>query len=194
MNFPVTIWWGDESSDHIPTQYLLQVAHYAAVCNVDQVDIAVLIGNSQFKLYSYMRDEKLEKKLIEAEERFWNEHVLKKTPPTPRTYQEAAQKFNVSQHSVIVSTNDINDACMDIIEKQKMIKNLQLQIDELKAKVCDYMGSNDTLADMANGTLATWKSQSRKTFDSVKFKKENPKLYNIYLKESNSRFLRIKNI
>ena len=56
--------WGEEGTDQIPESYLVQVAYYAAICAVPKVDIAVLIGGQDFRIYTYERSKELEDKLI----------------------------------------------------------------------------------------------------------------------------------
>ena len=55
--------WGVEGTDEIPDSYKCQVAYYAAIADVPKVDIAVLIGGQEFRIYTYIRDESLEKHL-----------------------------------------------------------------------------------------------------------------------------------
>lgn len=62
--------WGEDGSDYIPDSYLMQVAHYAAVCDMPRVDIAVFFTDQEFKVYKYMRNNSLEKRLIEIEKDF----------------------------------------------------------------------------------------------------------------------------
>ncbi len=106
--------WGEEETDEIPNHYLIQVAHYASVMDVDTVHIGVLFGDEKlfnsyrkiqalsvtaqnplsqedldelrcdFKVYVYKRHTDLTGKLINKERSFWFDHVLKKNPPAPQ--------------------------------------------------------------------------------------------------------------
>ena len=73
--------WGEEGSDSIPESYLVQSAWYAAICDVPKVDIAVLIGGQDFRIYTYQRNKEFEDKLIKIACNFWHNHVLKRIPP-----------------------------------------------------------------------------------------------------------------
>ena len=68
-------------SDSIPESYLVQSAWYAAICDVPKVDIAVLIGGQNFKIYTYERNKEFEEKLIKIACNFWYDHVEKRIPP-----------------------------------------------------------------------------------------------------------------
>ena len=106
--------WGDEGTDEIPKHYLIQVAHYASVMDVDTVYIGVLFGDEKlfnsyrkihalsaetrrflsgddlddlrcdFRVYVYKRHGDLTRKLINRERSFWFDHVITKKPPCPQ--------------------------------------------------------------------------------------------------------------
>jgi predicted phage-related endonuclease len=66
--------FGEEGTDEIPTEYLLQVAHYRYVMELDYVDIAVLIGGNSYKQYRYTKNKALEDKMQEILYHFWKDH------------------------------------------------------------------------------------------------------------------------
>jgi len=70
--------WGEDGSDVIPMQYLVQVAHYCAVLNADFAYIAVLIGGNDYREFKYTRNFELESKIMDAAKTFW-ECVTTKT-------------------------------------------------------------------------------------------------------------------
>ncbi len=55
--------------------------YYAAICNVDRVDIAVLIGGQDFRIYTYNRNREFEEKIIKIAHKFWTKNILQKAPP-----------------------------------------------------------------------------------------------------------------
>ncbi len=79
--------WGDAGDNIIPDYYLCQCAHYAAVCDVERVYVAVLIGGIDFRWYTYERNKILEAIIISKEKAFW-ECVKTETPPEPRPPSE----------------------------------------------------------------------------------------------------------
>lgn len=72
--------WG-KGGDEIPPHYLMQCAHYMLLTDVDEWDIAVLIGGSDFRVYHLERNQRLERALFEKGYEFWHKHVLKHVPP-----------------------------------------------------------------------------------------------------------------
>lgn len=74
--------WGEEGSDQVPEQYLIQVQHQMAVAESDQADIAVLLGLADFRIYTVPRNDQLIFDLIRLEEEFWS-RVQERRPPEP---------------------------------------------------------------------------------------------------------------
>jgi putative phage-type endonuclease len=189
--------WGEEGTDDFPREYLLQCAHYAAVCNVSQVDLAVIIGGQDFRLYHYYRDGKLEDALIEIEKNFWYNHVLKKIPPEPRTLEDLRILYPVDNNSEIMAGKYKDTMIVDylklITESKEKIKALEQSVDEGKAEIMKFMKDATFLksADDAR-VLATWKTQATTRFDVTRLKENNPEIYKQFLKTSLSRVFRVK--
>lgn len=174
--------WGEPGTDEIPEQYLTQVQHYMTVLKARLCDVAVLIGGSDFRIYTVMDDPELATLLIREEAAFW-EKVQKRTPPAPRTYEEAQQLFPTSRSNNIEASADIFQKAETLVSLKKNLDDLKKEIDSLQADVTGYMAENDTLT--FNGTpIATWKtSKGRKSFSSTAFAKDHPDLYSQYLVE-----------
>jgi predicted phage-related endonuclease len=68
--------WGETGSDRVPAAYLAQCAW---------ADLAVLIGNSDFRVYRLARDPELEAQVLGRAKAFWYENVLAQRPPAART-------------------------------------------------------------------------------------------------------------
>lgn len=62
---------------------------------------------------------------------------------------------------------------------------------ELKAEICELIGDADT-AVLNGSTVATWKTQTRETFDSKAFKEAHPELAKQFTKESTTRTFLLK--
>ena len=85
--------WGEEGTDQIPESYLYKIAYNAAIVGATRVDIAVLIGGQDFRIYRYMSDLFMEDKLIRVAKKFWNKHVLARVPPTLKNDMYAAKLY-----------------------------------------------------------------------------------------------------
>jgi putative phage-type endonuclease len=73
--------FGNEGTDEIPHQYLIQCAHYMAVTDLPVWDVAVLHGGARFATYTVERDADLEEYLIDSLLGWWEAHIVRGVPP-----------------------------------------------------------------------------------------------------------------
>jgi len=92
--------WGDSGTSIIPRNYLLQVAHYMAVCNAQRCYVAVLIRGIDFRHYCIERDEQLEAILIQKEKEFWS-CVQLDIPPGPVYNKDLVDYLNEKEGVVL---------------------------------------------------------------------------------------------
>lgn len=186
--------WGEEGTDQIPESYLYQVAYYAAITGVNRVDIAVLIGGQDFRIYRYEKDEVMESQLIRAAKKFWNNHVLAGVPPKPRTQEDAA-KLYPKANGLEVRANDtiLEKVCIlqDLKAREKTIseeiKGLQLCIKDYMQDAEFLVGDCDEAGETPGKCYATWKnSKGRTSLDINKLKSEYSDIYQQCLKEGGS--------
>jgi putative phage-type endonuclease len=177
--------WGETETDDIPDTYLCQAAYYSAICNVPKVDIAVLIGGQDFRVYTYKKNEDFENKLIKQACKFWNEHIVPRIPPEPSDLKDVATLYPVSNGKSIL-------ADMDIIDKVHYLKQLKAQenvlaeeIKKVQLGIKNYMKDNEVLVDDEKA-LVTWKNTNpRNSFDVEKLKKEHEDIFIQYSKAGN---------
>lgn len=74
--------WGEPGTDQVPQPYTIQVQHYMVVMELDIFDLAVLIGNCDFRIYEIPADRELQEMIIEGEAAFWS-RVERGEPPPP---------------------------------------------------------------------------------------------------------------
>ena len=67
--------WGDLGTDEVPMSYLVQCLWYLAITNLERCDVAVLFGNSDFRIYEVYRDQELEDLITAKATAFWNDYV-----------------------------------------------------------------------------------------------------------------------
>jgi putative phage-type endonuclease len=184
--------WGEQGTDEIPDEYLLQVAHYAIVKNVERAYIAVLISGNTFRTYVYERNKKLEDTIIAQEEKFWNEHVLKRIPPSISSSEDAKKLYVNSVFSSLTANATLKEFISDIKETKQKIKSLEDYEEKLKTCIFKEMQFNESLSDEFGNLLAVWKQQKMTRFDTDLFKKEHPELYKKYCKTSSFRKFLLK--
>jgi putative phage-type endonuclease len=186
--------WGEPGTDAVPLHYLCQCAWYLALTQAEQIDLAVLFGNTDFRIYHIARDAQLESDLLEHAINFWQNHVLADQPPAAKNQEDYKRLFAKE------SPTQTRQASANILHQLSTYPNLvdqakaiETQIDAVKQAVMEEMQHADTLVDQGR-TLATWRSpKSSSRFDQKSFEKAHPDLYQQYqVTIENSRRLIIK--
>lgn len=89
--------WGEPGTDEIPQAYVVQCLHYMAVTGFDRWDCAVLLGGSDFRIYTIRRDLALEREMIDRLCSWWRRHIIEgERPPiqaSPETERWLKQAF-----------------------------------------------------------------------------------------------------
>lgn len=149
--------WGEEGSDQIPSTYLMQCAWYLAITRCEFADVAVLLGNNDFRIYHIKRDLELEDLLLSHAQRFWSDHVLSMSAPRPITSEDAAILFpkNVPDSQVEASA-EIYQALEEYRDKLSQANTLSSECERLKTEILSYMGQSESLC-FRGKTLATWR-------------------------------------
>ncbi len=188
--------FGEEGTDQIPTEYLVQCAFYSEIMMMNKVIIPVAFvrDNSgteesidRFAIYIYERNEQLGNGVIQKAVAFWENHVVPKIPPAG----ESLRKANPSVEAKITAKRD-----SQYIDE---IKLLDYRIQELTSErkrrvelVQDYMEEYELLKDESGKPLATWKMEYRDILDQKTLKADHPDLYKKYVKRVASRVFRLK--
>lgn len=89
--------WGEEQTDEIPEEYLIQACWQIATLGFEACDIAVLIAGNDYREYRVHRDPDFEQDLVQLGEAFWVDHVKKGIPPALDS-SEAARKYLLRKH------------------------------------------------------------------------------------------------
>jgi len=191
--------WGDEGTDEMPTEYLLQCAHNCIIAEsffgieYETFPCVVLIqgfGGPQLKEFFYKRNPKLESLIIQKEKEFWLEHVEKDIPPAATNIKEN----NISVEEIIDEAVIADETTIDLYEQHKTInkeiKALKDQDEMVKAQIAQSLNEKTTLVNMEGERLVTWKPQTSNRFDTKSFKNDKPELYQQYVMQSQTRPMR----
>lgn len=186
--------WGEVGTDEIPECYLIQVAYYASICDVPKVDIAVLIGGQDFRIYTYNRNKELEEKLIKIACNFWHNHIEKRIPPKCVSTRDTFNLFPQSNYQEIVAEDNIIQKWEELKAAREEESRIQTNIEKLKVEIQEFMRDYDVLIDINGNVIATWKNTAPKSFfDVKKFKDEAKELYLKYISHAKqSRMFLIK--
>lgn len=182
--------WGDAGTDNVPDAYLLQCQWYLGITRADVADLAVLIGGSDYRIFSMQRDDGLIGDMIEAAAEFWK-RVQEGIAPDPQSVSEAARKWpkHVASKSLVVDVT-IAEACAELEAISQQKKQLEAREDELKTKVMSAFGDAEEITYMGR-RLATWKTQTTTRVDTTRLKKELPDIAAQFTTSSESRVFRL---
>lgn len=175
-----------------PANYYCQCVHYIAMTGKQRWYLAVLIGNRDFRLFTIERDEAEIAALMGAEAGFW-ELVKNRTPPVAdgsRATTDAIKTIFAESSEDTVDLTLKLPALLQYIDLDKQIAELETLRDEAANRIKSFMG--DAGGGECDGYRVSWKSSTRRTFDSKKFAKENPGLdLTGYYKETSARTFRV---
>lgn len=149
--------WGEPGTDQVPPLYLVQCAWYMAITECQSADLAVLIGNSDFRVYTIERDLELEGLILSHAQHFWHEHVIAQTPPAPISVQDAALLFPKESAGLSVEADEkLLESIRAYQEFTSKSQALSSECERLKLEILSYMGHAERLT-RGGKTLATWR-------------------------------------
>lgn len=186
--------WGNEESDEVPDQYQCQAQWYMGVTDTQVCHMAVLIGGNKYRQYKIERHQDFIDYLFEAAESFWNDNVLAGVEPDATTLQNAKDKY--PRHNPDTTLDVEPDS-----EAAKVFEHYEsLKAQEKEVKAALELAQTDLICQIQNNealaidgeVVATYKAQTANKFDSKAFKKDMPELAEKYVKQSESRVMRVK--
>jgi len=186
--------WGELGTDEVPMSYLVQCLWYLAITNLERCDVAVLFGNSDFRVYEVYRDKELEDLIITKAATFWNDYIQADTPPPAQCEADYQILF---KKEVIGKAEEADTTICDLTTKLQLlnseIKSKELEISQIKQTIMGKMGEAELLTYQGQ-VLATWKSPKQSyRLDSKRHEIELPELIQQYqVLIQNSRRLVIK--
>lgn len=188
--------WGELGTDEVPIGYLVQCLWYLAITNLERCDVAVLFGNSDFRIYEVYRDKELEDLIIAKAVSFWNDYVLLNTPPPAQCEADYQQLFKKEiSGKVVEADSHVCELSSKLQLLNSEIKSRELQISQIKKTIMGQMGEAEVLTYQGQ-ILATWRSPKPSyRLDSKRLEQEHPELIPQYqISIQNTRRLVVKEL
>jgi putative phage-type endonuclease len=188
--------WGEPGTDQVPMSYLCQCIWYMAITGIEQCDLAVLFGNSDYRIYEIARDLELEALVIEKALHFWNEYVLKDIAPPAQTEGDYQALFKKSDPS---KTIEANPKTVELIRQlqslNKQSGDVEEEITQIKQHIMNEMKEAEVLSHQGN-VIATWKAPKPSfRLDSKRLEQEEKEVFERFkMPVQNSRRLVIKSL
>ena len=175
-----------------PAKYYAQMVHYMAITGKQRWYLAVLIGNREFKWFVLERDEDEIAALMEAEKDFW-QLVENDTPPEAdgmEATSEAITAMYPESHDSSIDLTIYRAELARYLSLGKQIKELEAFQNEAANIIKAYLGEAER--GECEGFKASWKSQTRRTFDSKRFAADHKEMdLSSYYKETSTRAFRV---
>ena len=165
-----------------------------AITQIEATDLAVLFGNSDFRIYTLKRDLDLEALVLKQASHFWNTYVLPDCPPPTQSEADCQLLF---KQSIPAKTTEASSQTQDLVsrllELNQHMKTVEIQMSEIKQQLMNQMGDSEQLCYQGQ-VLATWKAPKPSyRLDAKSLEQAYPKLYEQYkLPIQNSRRFVIK--
>jgi len=174
--------WGEEGTDEIPQEYLLQVQHYLFVAGLDQADVAVLIAGSDFRIYRIKADAELQAMLLDACREFW-QRVQDGNPPAPMSAADCQSLWPAPQRDEREASADTVAKVAELAAVRAQIADLESQKESLETAIKSELADASDLT-YGGRTLATWRSvKGRTTLDAKRLEQERPDVFATYARQ-----------
>ena len=191
--FNADAWEGE----HIPPAYMCQLQHYISVLDYEKAYIAVLIGGQKFVWKEVDRDDEFIELMIEQEKHFWNEHVLKETPPEIDGSKSASELLNKmypeDTGETVMLESDTAESLIEAIESIKAETKEKKYLQKEYENKLKLMIGEATLGVTPRYEVRN-KAITSNRFDSKTFRKEHPTLAEEFTNQSTYRRMTIKEV
>ena len=175
--------WGEEGSDQIPHNYLVQVQHNLAVTGAQVADVGVSIAGGEPKYFTIEADAELQGMIIHAEELFWQK-VRDRVEPEQMSLEEMRKRYNIKEGTYAVANPDMLACIQELRSIKAQLSDIEANEETLKESVQRYLlcQGASSLIDDTGTPLCTWNEQTRTTVDSKRLKAERPEIYDDFSK------------
>jgi putative phage-type endonuclease len=191
--------WGDEGTDEIPDQYLVQCQHQMQVTGAGRVWVPAFIAGGyslSAKLFCVNRNQAFIDAMVERELKWWVDHVVARIPPTPGPPPVEMLK---RLHRKSLSRAILGEGALLVIgqwEEAKVVeKAAKEKAGELKRKALELLGITEPAEEglLPDGRMITYYSQnSAARCDVAKLRAEHPAIAKGLIKQGSHRVLRVK--
>ncbi len=173
--------WGEPGSDAIPLPYLCQCLWYLGITNLAEIDVDVLLGVSDLRIYTITRVLELEMLLFEKAAFFWTEHVQKDIPPKPQSINDCQTLFQRSSVGKSIEANRETLALIQqLITLEAQAQVDEEQIDQINQTLMETMADAEVLTYLGK-PIVTWKAPKPSyRIDTKRLGLEHPELIKAY--------------
>lgn len=180
--------WGEQGTDDIPDEYLIQTQHYMSVLDYERWHVVALIGGNEYRQYTVERNDKLIAQIEDGICEFWD-LVQSKTPPAFESAADVLLAHPLSESPVRQATAEEIEIFNRIVEMREKKRQLETEIEHDIAHLKMCIGDRDGIVDGIK-SLCMWRNQTRTTIDLSRLREELPEVAQRYSKTSTTRVFR----
>ena len=183
--------FGEQGTDQVPMQYLIQCHSYLALTGWDQWHLGALIGGNDFRQYEIHPDAKVIESIVAQVNRFWD-NLKAGVAPEPATLNDLMNLYPTDDGGVVDASLEVAQACMDLKTIKQSLKDMEERKKELEILVKKHMGTHAILLDPRGAPAATWKHNNVNRLDTTALKAEMPEIADRYTITSTQRRFLVK--
>lgn len=151
--------WGDPPDGDVPDMYLLQCHYYMPLLKATYADLAVQIGNRDYRVFRINYDPEMEDLIARTAEEFINNHLIPQIPPSIDA-SEGARRYLHSRYP-----KEEDDLLLAPAEAQEWLEARARAVDLLSEAETGKTLADNKLKEIIGGHLgingfgykATWK-------------------------------------
>lgn len=160
--------WGEAGSDQIPDYYLTQCHWYLGLLPAKQaVDVPVLIGGNDFRIYTVLRDDRLIEVLQNQAKAFWRMVQDGVPPPLDTAHRTAPallkRMFPGTSGETLIADIELEHWSTVLQQAKERAATYEGVIEGAKAHLLHALGNGSELV-MPDGSKYTRKQVSRKGY------------------------------
>lgn len=165
-------YWGEEGTDDIPINYLIQCQWYAGLANLPEWPVAVAFfddngGMKSYKEFKIHADRDLFETLVGRAIEFWEVHVVPGIPPEIEEIDDTTKRwvndrFPRNVEPLATASFDEEKIMEEFIERKAALEEAQKEYDAIETRLKLAIGDRDGLTSTLYGK-ATWKRSKDST-------------------------------
>ena len=165
---PVVGYWGEEGTDHIPEQYLVQTQIQMYCSGAELAHVYAYLGKAIKSVYQVRYDRQLAESIAETLAKWWEKHIVGGIAPDStgalpdllkRVRRQPEKIIEVGQES----TFQLRSVIDDMAQAKDRRKEIEEQIELMQGKLILALGDAEA-AKLADGTSITYMLTNRKVY------------------------------
>lgn len=171
--------------------WYFQVQWYMGIAGKKTGFLAWLSHGIDFDFVQVDFNEEIFADMVEAGDRFWNEHVLADVPPPPMTREDILKTIGKVLPDPVELPEDALFYHTQMKENKAKIKELEAANAELATAV-QLLMMDKSIATYQGATLFTWKESNPVRLDQKALKEEQPEVWEKYARQYSQRTFLVK--